>query len=70
MSKQVDLLQTLISKDLEMIRELTNNKTLLQKNRDVNEFRKEMFISLIDDVVKNKKQSVMTLRSVLNTKKT
>jgi hypothetical protein len=28
-----------------------------------------MFISLIDDVVKNKKQSVMTLRSVLNTKK-
>jgi flagellar biosynthesis regulator FlaF len=69
MSKQVDLLQTLISKDLEMIRELTNNKTLLQKNRDVNEFRKEMFISLIDDVVKNKKQSVMTLRSVLNTKK-
>jgi ClpP class serine protease len=67
MSKTKELLQTLTSDNLEVIKQLSNNKSMLLKNRDMNTERRQKLLSLIDETILSRKKSVMIYRQILTT---
>jgi hypothetical protein len=57
----------LTSDNLEVIKQLSNNKSMLLKNRDMNTKRRQKLLSLIDETILSRKKSVMIYRQILTT---